>query len=141
VTVIAAIAELLAAGVSDHDAARETGVGHRRVAAARTALGLPDARTIKGPARPDDLYWRRVKPVDGGHLEWTGHHNNTGVPVLHTAGRMYTARRIAFRIRWKREPVGRVTAGCDHDGCVHPNCVEDQAMRQQYAAIFGEVAA
>jgi hypothetical protein len=136
-----AVTELLHAGVSNHDIARETGIDHRTVAATRAALGLPDARTIKGQANPEDLYWRRTKPVDGGHLEWDGHRNNTGVPVLHTAGRMYTARRVAFRIRWGREPIGNVTTGCDHNGCVHPDHVEDQPMRQRYTAIFGEVAA
>jgi hypothetical protein len=138
---VQAIAELLYAGVSNHNIAAELGISHRHIADTRTLLGLPDARTIKGPASPEDLYWRRTRPADDGHLEWTGHRNNTGVPVLHTAGRMYTARRVAFRIRWGREPIGRVTSGCEHDGCVHPDCVEDQPMRDQYAAIFGEVAA
>jgi hypothetical protein len=127
---VRAITELLHAGVSNHDIARQVGVDHQTVADRRAALNLPDARTIKGPASPEDLYWRRTRPTSDGHLEWTGHRNNTGV-----------ARRVAFRIRWEREPIGRVTSGCEHDGCVHPDCVEDQPMREQYAAIFGEVAA
>ncbi|HEY3483517.1 MAG TPA: hypothetical protein VGL02_32005 [Streptomyces sp.] len=143
-TVLVAITELLQAGTSNHDAARELGTDHRRVAAVRAELGLPDARTLKGPARPQDLFRRRTRPAPGGHLEWTGHHNNTGVAVLHTAGRMYTARRVAFRIKWKREPVGRVTVACEYDGCVHPRCIDDKPMREQlddlYEAIFGRRA-
>ncbi|MDR3081332.1 MAG: hypothetical protein LBV60_10485, partial [Streptomyces sp.] len=132
--------ELLYAGVSNHNIARETGTSHRRVAAIRASLDLPDARTIKGPATAEDLFWRRTKPA-GDHLEWDGDRNSTGVPVLHTTGRMYTARRIAFRIRYGREPIGRVTAGCDQPDCVHPRFVEDQPMRDQYTATFGDQAA
>lgn len=135
-----AITELLHAGVSNHDIATEIGIDRRTVAARRAALGLPDARTIKGSSGLEDLFWRRVEPVEGGHLAWTGHRNNTGVPVVHTTGRMYTAGRIAFRIRWGREPVGRVKSGCEYDGCVHPEHVDDQPMREQYAAIFGAAA-
>jgi hypothetical protein len=53
---------------------------------------------------------------------------------------MRTAYRIAFQIRWGREPVGYVKPGCEYDGCVHPEHVEDQPMREQYAAIFGAAA-
>jgi hypothetical protein len=135
-----AITELLHAGVSNHDIAREVGVNHRTIAAIRADLRLPDARTIKGSASPEDLFWRRTRPDGDGHLLWTGHHNSTGAAVVHAAGRMYTAGRIAFRIRWGREPIGRVKAGCAVPRCVHPRHVEDQAMRDQYAAIFAEAA-
>ncbi|WP_051878023.1 hypothetical protein [Streptomyces sp. NRRL B-24720] len=137
----AAIVELLHAGVSNHGIAREVGCDHGDVAGIRAELGLPDARTIKGSASPEDLFWRRTQPADGGHLLWAGHRNSTGVPAIRTGGRMHTAGRIAFRIRWDRDPIGRVRAGCDANGCVHPDHVEDQPMRDQYAAIFRAVSA
>lgn len=137
----AAVIELLHAGVSNHKIAREVGCDHRDIAGVRAELGLPDARTIKGPASPEDLFWRRTQPADGGHLAWTGHRNSTGVPTVRTTDGLRSAYRIAFQIRYQRPPVGPVKPGCDMPRCVHPAHVEDQPMREQYAAIFGDIEA
>ncbi|MGW9397271.1 hypothetical protein [Streptomyces sp. NPDC055642] len=137
----AAIEELLHAGYGNKAIARQVHVRHQRVAEVRAELGLPN---IVRPARAtysEDAFWRRTQPVPGGHLNWTGHYNSTGVPCLRTTHGMHTAYRIAFRIRWQRDPDGPVKPGCDMDRCVHPDHVEDRPMRQQYTAIFGEVAA
>ena len=141
----AAIEELLNAGYGNKAIAQQLGVGHKRVAEIRAELGLPRSRRRYVAASPEGLFWRRTRPVAGGHLAWTGYRNSKGVPAVRTVDGMQTAYRIAYRIRWQREPVGRVKPGCEYGGCVHPNCVEDQAMRdqlaEQYAATFGEVAA
>ena len=137
----AAIEELLNAGYGNVFIAEHVHVSRKQVAAIRADLGLPASRRRYQASTPEDLYWRRTRPVAGGHLAWTGYRNSKGVPAVRTVDGMQAAYRIAYRIRWQREPVGRVKPGCEYGGCVHPNCVEDQAMRDQYAAIFGEVAA
>ncbi|MFF3928184.1 hypothetical protein [Streptomyces hirsutus] len=131
----AAIEQLLRAGYGNKAIARRVRVRHQRVAAIRADLGLPNVVRPAKTTCSDDAFWQRTQPVAGGHLNWTG------VPCLRTTDGMLTAYRIAFRIRWQRDPEGPVKPGCDMDRCVHPDHVEDQPMRQLYTAIFGEVAA
>jgi hypothetical protein len=136
-----AIVKLLRTGVGNLAIAREVHVDRSKVAAIRAELGLPRSRRRYVAASPEALFRQRTQPVDGGHLAWTGYRNTKGVPAVRTVDGMRTAYRIAFQIRHGREPVGYVKPGCEYDGCVHPEHVEDQPMREQYAAIFGEVAA
>lgn len=136
----AAIEELLRAGYGNKAIARQVHVRHQRVAAIRAELDLPNVVRPTQATYSEDAFWRRTQPV-GDHLTWTGHYNSTGVPCLRTTDGMHTAYRIAFRIRWGREPVGAVRPGCDMERCIQPRHVEDQPMRQQYAAIFGDLAA
>ncbi|WP_394436193.1 hypothetical protein [Streptomyces sp. SGAir0957] len=131
----AAIEELLHAGYSDKAIERQLHVSRRRARDLRAELGLPQHKPGPTPSgSPEDRFWRLAQPVDGGHLLWP-HAANT--LRLGHEGPKASIRRIAFRIRWGREPVGQVRAGCDHDGCVHPDHVEDQPMREQFRAIFG----
>jgi len=134
-----AIEELLRAGYSDRAIARQVHVRTTRVAEIRTQLGLP-AHTPgpTGSTTHEDLFWRRAVPTDDGHLLWP---YSTTAARIGSEGPRQSAYRIAFRIRYQREPVGFVLPGCGVNRCVHPRHVEDQPMRQQYAAIFGEVAA
>lgn len=136
-----AIVKLLRTGIGNQAIAREVHVDRSKVAAIRAELGLPRSRRRYVAASPEALFWQRTRPAADGHLAWTGYRNSKGVPAVRTVDGMHTAYRIAFRIRWGREPVGYVKSGCEFDGCVHPGHVEDQPMREQYAAIFGEVAA
>jgi hypothetical protein len=136
----AAIEELLHAGYGNKAIAQQVHVCRNRVAAIRAELGLPRSRRRYVAASPEALFQQRTQPADGGHLAWTGYRNSKGVPAVRTVDGMRTAYRIAFRIRWGREPVGYVKPGCEYDGCVHPDHVEDQPMREQYAAIFGTAA-
>jgi hypothetical protein len=116
-------------------------VCRNRVAAIRAELGLPKSTRRYEASSAEDLFWRRTQPAADGHLAWTGYRNTKGVPAVRTVDGMRTAYRIAFQIRHGREPVGYVKPGCEYDGCVHPEHVDDQVMRDQYAAIFGAVAA
>jgi hypothetical protein len=135
------IAELLHAGLPDRAIARQLHVDAKTVAAARAHLRLPKAKGGHKPAAtPEDLFWRRVKPTSDGHLLWDGYRSKDGTLGLRHGGRFYTAHRLAFQIANNREPVGRVTGGCERAGCVHPRCVEDQPMRDTYAAIFGRTS-
>lgn len=131
----AAITELLHAGWSDKAIARQLHVGRPRVRAVRAELGLPQHKPGPTPAATvDDLFWRRAQPTDDGHLLWP--HASIGIRAGHDGPRV-TAARVAFRIGNGREPVGKVTTGCDRPGCIHPAHVEDRPMRATYTAIFG----
>lgn len=136
------IAELLQAGCSDHEIARRLNVCARTAGAARNELGLP--RHKPGPraaSSPQDLFRQRTRPVQGGHLEWTGYRTNAGTPFFRWLKKGYTAGRIGFVMQHGREPVGYAIPGCNYPGCVAPAHLEDQPMRQQLktqmAGIFG----
>lgn len=129
------VAELLRAGLPDRVIARQLHVHGRTVRAARRALHLPTHRPGPvGAATHEELFHLRTKPTGDGHLLWT---NSTDVLRIGSDGPRTTARRVAFRIKYGREPVGHVRSGCGHPRCVHPDHVEDQAMRNQFTAIFG----
>ncbi|MFJ9029767.1 hypothetical protein ACIRQP_14785 [Streptomyces sp. NPDC102274] len=137
VKIRADIAELLHAGLSDRAISRQLQLRTSRIRAAREILGLPPHRPGPTPAAtPEDLFWRRAVPTDDGHLLWPGATQGSGARIRHGQER-YSPYRIAFRLRYGREPVGKVTSGCTHAGCVAPDHVEDRPMREQYAAIFG----
>ncbi|MEU0370603.1 hypothetical protein ABZ070_10120 [Streptomyces sp. NPDC006283] len=136
------VAELLRAGLPDRAIARQLHVDHKGVSKARAALGLPKAKPgLRAAGSAEDLFWRRVQLVEGGHMLWTGSVSNDGCPGMRHGGKHMSAYRIAFKIRHKREPVGKVTSACDRELCVSPHCVEDRVIRQRteatYAAIFG----
>ncbi|WP_326811674.1 hypothetical protein [Streptomyces scopuliridis] len=135
------IAELLRAGLSDRAISRQLQIRTSRVRAVRSALGLAPHQPGPTPAdSPEDLFWRRAVPTEDGHLLWPGADPRVGARLRHGSVR-YSAFKIAFQIRWGREPIRRVTTGCTQPGCVHPAHVEDRPMREQYAAIFGQAAA
>lgn len=131
-----AIVELLHAGHSDKAIARQLHVRRQTVAALRDQHGLPRHKPgYTAAGSPEELFWRRVQPTDDGHLLWPGY-DPASAPAVRHGGRRHSAHRIAFRLAHDREPVGRVMTGCGTAGCVHPRHVEDQAMRDQYTAIF-----
>ncbi|MFC8065436.1 hypothetical protein [Streptomyces sp. NPDC057293] len=125
----AAIEQLLHAGYGDRTIARRLGVTQTSVTSTRTDLDLPPARGGNKPAQSvEDLFWRRTKPVDGGHLEWTGHRTNKGVGSTKWQGKTYTAGRIAYRIHNGTDPIGRTHATCNYNGCVAPAHTGDTAV-------------
>jgi hypothetical protein len=134
---IAAIRELLLAGHSERAIARQLITSTRRVQRIRLELGLPAHKPGPPTSNLEDAFWRRAQPIDGGHLLWPA-----ATPAVRTAheGRKESVRRIAFRIRHHREPVGNVLPDCEQPGCVHPDHVADQPMRKTFAAIFGKAA-
>lgn len=139
------VAELLRAGLSDHEVAARLHVCERTASAARTALGLPLHKSgPRSASSPQDSFRQRTRPVPGGHLEWTGYRTNCGTPFFRWMKQGYTAGRIAFVMQHGREPVGKALPGCGYPQCVAPDHMQDRPMRDrldaQYAAIFGEVA-
>lgn len=138
------VAELLRAGHSDAAIARQLHVDKKTAAKAREALSLPKSKPGRRPAASaEDLFWRRVKPTDDGHMEWTGF-SSAGTPCLRHGGRNQTAYRVAYRIAKGREPEGKALPSCGLEHCVKPGHHADRADRAEarkvdnlFAAIFG----
>lgn len=154
-TVRADVAELLRAGLSNRAIAFELHIDAKAVAAAREALGLPKTKPGRRPAATaEDLFWRRAKPTDDGHMVWGGYVTSDGVPGLRHGGSFHTAYRLAFRIATGRDPEGYALPTCDRTYCVKPGHQEDRVDRTNrvearlqerrvdalYGAIFGESA-
>jgi hypothetical protein len=138
------IIALIREGHSDREIGRLLHTNPKRAGRIRRELDAPKA--ARGTTITRDQAWNtHAKPVDGGHMQWTGAIREKTCPVMKHAGINYSARRIAFEIGHGRTPVGRVLPGCDYPGCIAPACTTDQPMRarlnQQYAAIFGDLAA
>lgn len=129
---------LLHAGHSDATVARQLHIRTSRVSDYRKTAGLPPVKPGPTPTAVEERFQRLAQPTDDGHLLWP----QTTPPIrLRNAGRKEAARTIAFRIGKGRNPIGRLTTGCDQPGCIHPQHVEDQPMRDTYRAIFGKAAA
>lgn len=71
-----------------------------------------------------------VRPVDGGHLEWTG--TSHRMPY---GGTSFVPAKVAFVAHYGREPVGLVRAGCGHDGCLRGDHLDDRPAREKLAAL------
>ncbi|MEU6340229.1 hypothetical protein ABZ883_04670 [Streptomyces sp. NPDC046977] len=120
--------------------ARHLGADRHRVTSIRRDLGIPDV-----PHQPLTLQqkWeQRTRPVDGGHLDWTGERNSkTGTPLLRYWPDTYTAAAVAFEIKYGRKPEGQVIGECDFHQCVAPDHVQDQPgrlrLREQLHFISG----
>lgn len=123
------VAELLRAGHSNRAIARQLHTDAKDVAKARDVLGLPKARSGRKPAATaEDLFWRRAKPTDDGHMEWTGFRMG-GTPGLRFGGTNLTAYRVAYRIATGRDPEGHALPACGREQCVKPGHHEDRADR------------
>lgn len=129
------VAGLIRAGLSNRAIARQLGVAHTTVAAARDALGMPPSPhhpVTKSRSVTLEEAWRaHTRPVDDGHLVWTGRVGSGGAKVMRYRGRLYTANRVAFMIRTGRDPVGRAKPACDVPGCVAPGCMDDAEIRRR----------
>lgn len=146
---VQALADLFAQGATNKAAVRALGIDKDTAARYRARLGFGPAKQPT-PANRSTLTlaekWQTfVRPVEGGHMEWTGRRRgDTGTMVFTHHSREYTARTVAFQIRTGRRPVGRVTVECDRPGCVAPACVEDDPgrtrSRAQYADVIGIAA-
>ncbi|WP_406156902.1 hypothetical protein [Streptomyces canus] len=135
------IAELLRAGVPQIHICRQLHVAPLTVQRTREALGLPSPKTCRVlPATPEDAFAKYTRPIDGGHLQWTGPLKSR-VPFFRHQGQHHYVRRVSFRWQYGRDPIGNVTPSCDVKGCVAGRCLQDRPMREHteslYAAIFG----
>ncbi|HEY6115459.1 MAG TPA: hypothetical protein VI172_05825 [Candidatus Dormibacteraeota bacterium] len=131
------VTELLNAGYGDRTIARQLGVTISSVTRARTELGLPKARGgIKPAASVEDLFWRRARPVEDGHYEWTGGRSSKGTPQVQWGGRgreTHTAYRVAYRLRHGADPTGYCFPSCGFPHCVAPDHVADSRVSRRPA--------
>ncbi|WP_405611228.1 hypothetical protein [Streptomyces sp. NBC_01508] len=140
------VTQLLRQGHTNLAVARATGATPKTVAAYRRALGIPPTP----PGRPTNStlksrFQARTEPLPGGHMRWTGSTTSRGTPTVRYGKQHWSGLRMAFALRWDREPVGHVLPGCDMPRCVAPDHVQDQQQRDQlnetFAAIFGNEVA
>lgn len=129
--------ELMRAGYSDRYIARQVHMATARVSKIRQLAGIAKVARGPKPSTAEDRFWRFAEHTDDGHLLWPL--TTTSMRLGH-AGPKASIGHIAFRIRYRRDPVGQVRPGCDVTGCVHPDHVEDQQMRNAYRSIFGRAA-
>lgn len=136
------IAAMLHAGHTDNAIVRELHTSKRAVANHRRHLRLPP--TPRTAPTLEQAWATYARPAGQGHMEWTGPVSHSGTPVVTHRQARHSARAVAFRIRYGRDPIGYAKAACDHPGCVAPACVTDKPMRTQlntqFNAIFGGTA-
>ena len=135
------IIALLAEGHSDREIGRRLHTNPKRVGQIRAELELPQYQP--GPGLTLEQKWAtRTRTVAGGHMQWKGSLRG-GMPNLVYRQRNHSARRVAFEIGHKREPVGRVLPSCGQSWCIAPEHATDEPMRRAdaaYQAIFGSAA-
>ena len=115
---------------SDNAIARTLGVDRAAVRRIRGEAGIPRVAALY--ATPEEKWQAHTRPVDGGHLEWTGERAKaTGSPVMRLREVSYSPAAIAYRIKHGRDPHGYVKADCNMPGCLAPDHVEDEAGRHR----------
>lgn len=77
-----------------------------------------------------------TEQVDGGHLRWTGPVTADGRQLLSFGAGHDSAARVAFRARWRRDPVGVVLPACDYPHCLHGDHLDDTQAREAYRVMF-----
>ncbi|WP_432010140.1 hypothetical protein [Streptomyces cucumeris] len=122
------ITTLLRQGLSNAAIVRELCCDKNRVSRIRRKHGIPNV-----PLQPltlEEKWATFTRPVDGGHLEWTGERKSiSGTPAMRYREKTYTAAAIAFRIRHGRGPTGYAFAECGLHHCVAPDHVDDEPGR------------
>ncbi|WP_406321749.1 hypothetical protein [Streptomyces sp. NBC_00519] len=122
--------------VSNRAVAARLGCKYRRVEEVRKRAGLP--AFVRGRraayASLQEAFSSQVEPVEGGHLRWKGPREKSGTPVVRWRSLLDTAYRVAFRLHYKREPVGNLTRSCGIPGCVAGEHQQDRTMREAQTA-------
>lgn len=77
----------------------------------------------------------QTRPVEGGHLLWTGQIKDA-TPVLDFRGKRHQAARLAYQIHYGRDPHGVVRVACGTARCVAPEHLTDTRGRQNERALL-----
>lgn len=124
------IVAMLRDGYSNSRISRELRCDKTRVARLRIELGLPNV--VLQPLTLEQKWASKTRPVDGGHLEWTGERAKaTNTPLMRYKEASYSPAAVAFEMRHGRPAQGYVKAECGYPHCVAPDHVNDEAGRQQ----------
>lgn len=115
---------------SSNAIAEQLGVDRAAVRRIRAEAGVP---YTGGFASAEEKWRAHVRPVDGGHLEWTGERaaSPSRTPVMRYREESYSPAAVAFEIRHGRKPEGYVRADCGFRQCVAPDHVDDTTTRQR----------
>lgn len=115
-------------GLSNMEISRQLRCDKHRVGAIRREIGLPNV--APQPLTVEQKWRTNTRPLDGGHLEWTGsRQTHSRTPVMRYRDKAYTAAALAFQVKHGRPPVGYAYADCGVRHCVAPDHVEDQEGR------------
>ena len=124
------IVKLIRQGKTNTAIARQLHCDRHRVGNIRHELGI--ANLPRQPLTLDEKWAGNTRPVDGGHLEWTGERGSaSGTPVMRYREQSYSPAAIAYRIQHGREPKGYAYAECGLKHCVAPAHVDDETTRIQ----------
>ncbi|MCM1977170.1 hypothetical protein [Streptomyces sp. G1] len=115
------IAELLKAGeLTQIEIARRLGVDRATVRKTRKALGMPAPRLGQRPTHGslEEAFRAHIEPGEDGHVWWTGYRERrSGLAiVLHRKERVPVPK-LAFRLHYGRDAVGRITHACGERTC------------------------
>ncbi|MGA6223512.1 hypothetical protein ACPESV_24645 [Streptomyces umbrinus] len=126
------IIAMLQEGHSNLRISRELRCDKTRVRRIRDELNLPAYVSAEQTRTLEEKWATHTRPVDGGHLEWTGERVNTaGTPVMRYKEESYSPAAVAFTIHHGREPKGYAIADCGLKHCVAPGHILDEAGRLQ----------
>jgi hypothetical protein len=125
------IIAMLQDGHSNSRIMRELRCDKQRVRRIRAELDLPKFVPAEQTRTVEDKWRLFAKPVDGGHIEWTGERaKGNGTPVMRYKEQSCSPAAVAFEMRHGRPPQGYVRAECGMQHCVAPDHVNDEAGRQ-----------
>jgi hypothetical protein len=124
------IITMLQQGHSNNRIVRELRCDKQRVIRIRAELALPAYVPVEQTRTLEEKWATHTRPVDGGHLEWTGERQSTsGTPVMRYKQQWFSPAAIAFRIRHGRDAVGYAIADCGLKHCIALDHVEDEVSR------------
>lgn len=122
------VLELIAVGLSNAAIGRQLHMERQTVGLIRHAHNLPQAP--RQPLTLEEKWKSFTRPVDGGHLAWTGETGGpSNTPVLRYCGQTHTAAQVAYRIKHGHDPQGYARAECGMQHCVALDHVDDTAAR------------
>lgn len=138
----AAIVDLLNAGLGDSEIARQLGADRTSVRRIRAEAGVALPKWDPQPLTLEEKWRKQTRPLEDGHLEWTGSRVNAGhTPTMRYRGTSHSPAAVAFRLRTGRDPVGQTKAECGLHQCVAPDHVEDEPgrtrLREQLRHVMG----
>lgn len=126
--IIAALRE----GKSVYRIVRDLHVDRARVRRIRDEIGQPVYTRPEENRTIEDKWRLYAKPIDGGHMEWTGERGmSANTPLVSFKERHHSAAAVAFKIRTGRDPQGYAMADCGMKHCVAPDHVEDEPGRRR----------